>query len=619
MKTILLFLFIILNLYSKNILILNSYRESFEWTKMQNDTIIETLKNSNIPELKIYTEFMDTKIFKPTPKREKNILNYYINKYENLAFDIIFITDDNALNFIRKYKNNPLFKKAKVFFSGINNISLSEKLDKNTYAGIFEKKNPRGNLKIAKKAVKNLKTVYLVSDDSLTARKEIVFYKKEFAEFKNINFIYLNDSNIYDILNSLVSFDKNSVMMLLVFFGFEKDKKHISYRKVLKLLSKVYTNPMLTHTSIYAKIKESNIIGGECTDANMQGIISSKKALKYLNGTPLKNIGFDMEHGNRVYFNVLNLEKFGLSVDDFDIKNPVLLNVPTSFYQKYKYEVNIFIFIMIIIILFLVILAGKNRKLKLNARKINKLNSSLNDKIQKALNENMKQLELLQQQSKLASMGEMIGSIAHQWRQPLNALAINLQNLEDDYEEGLINEEFLENFVEKNMKIINFMSKTIDDFRNFFKTDKEKKNFSVKSAINEVIMIQSAQLSNLDIEITIKGDDFMLYSYESEFKQVILNIINNAKDAIEKNGKIDIILKDKTVIIKDNGSGIPKELLNRIFEPYFTTKEQGKGTGIGLYMSKIIIEDHMNGKIEILSNPEEKKTEVVITFPKQEI
>jgi len=619
MKKILLFLFIILNLYSKNILILNSYRESFDWTKIQNDTIIETLKNSNIPELKIYTEFMDTKIFKPTPKREKNILNYYINKYEGLAFDIVFITDDNALNFIRKYKNNPLFKKAKVFFSGINNISLSEKLDKNTYAGIFEKKNPRGNLKIAKKAVKNLKTVYLVSDDSLTARKEIVFYKKELAKFKNINFIYLNDSNIYNILNSLVTFDKNSVMMLLVFFGFEKDQKHISYRKVLKLLSKVYTNPMLTHTSIYAKIKESNIIGGECTDANMQGVISSKKALKYLNGIPLKDIGFDMEHGNRVYFNVLNLEKFGLSVDDFDIKNPVLLNVPTSFYQKYKYEVNIFIFIIIIIVLFLVILAGKNRKLKLNARKITKLNSSLNDKIQEALNENMKQLELLQQQSKLASMGEMIGAIAHQWRQPLNALAINLQNLEDDYEEGLINEEFLENFVEKNMKIINFMSKTIDDFRNFFKTDKEKKNFSVKSAINEVIMIQSAQLSNLDIDITIQGNDFMLYSYESEFKQVILNIINNAKDAIEKNGKIDIILKDKTVIIKDNGGGIPKELLNRIFEPYFTTKEQGKGTGIGLYMSKIIIEDHMNGKIEILSNPEEKKTEVVITFPKQEI
>ena len=614
MKKVLLILLFFIHLYSKDILVLNSYRESFEWTKIQNDTIVKNLQQANIPNLKIYTEFLDTKIFKPTPQREKDTMEFFSKKYNGIEFDIVCTTDDNALNFIRKYKDQKLFKKAKVFFSGVNNLSLSNELDKETYAGIFEKKNPKGNLYLAKKAVKNLKTVYLIADDSLTARKEVKFYKKELSEFKDIKFVYLNDMDFYHILNSLVNYDKNSVMMLLVFFGFEEDGRHITYKKVLKLLSNVYKNPMLTHTSIYAKSKDSNIIGGECSDAITHGNVSSKKALEYLNGKKMSELGFDMENGNRVYLNVINLHKFGLKVEDFDVKNPVLLNQPTTFYQKYKFEVNIFIFVTVLIFIFLIVLANKNRNLELQSKKIKKLNSSLNKKIKKALMENTKQLELLQQQSKLASMGEMIGAIAHQWRQPLNALAINLQNIEDDYEEGLVDEEFLEEFVKRNMKIVNFMSKTIDDFRNFFKTDKKRNNFSVKDAINEVIMIQKAQLSHNNIEITLKGEDFTLYSFENEFKQVILNIINNAKDAIKNNGKIEITISDNKIVIEDTGGGIDESIIHRVFEPYFTTKEQGKGTGIGLYMSKIIIEEHMKGKLNIISLKDKGKTRVEILF-----
>ena len=149
------------------------------------------------------------------------------------------------------------------------------------------------------------------------------------------------------------------------------------------------------------------------------------------------------------------------------------------------------------------------------------------------------------------------------------------------------------------------MSQTIDDFRNFFKVDKEKKDFSIKDAISTVLSMQSGVLKNNNINIEITGSEFIFYGLKSEFQQVILNIITNAKDALLQNNiknptiKIDIDKQSKTISISDNAGGIPKDIIDRVFEPYFTTKEQGKGTGIGLYMSKMIIEENMQGALEV--------------------
>ena len=227
----------------------------------------------------------------------------------------------------------------------------------------------------------------------------------------------------------------------------------------------------------------------------------------------------------------------------------------------------------------------------------------LQQKIKEALEQNTKQLEILQQQNKMASMGEMIGAIAHQWRQPLNEIGISIQNTKYDFRNGEIDEKYIKEFIDENRKVIEFMSKTIDDFRGFFRVDKEKKDFNVKEAIEKVVNMQSAQLKDHQISLDISGDDFDIVNLESEFQQVILNIISNAKDALIENKiqnpKIEIVLKDNSVYIKDNGGGIPKDIIERIFEPYYTTKEQGKGTGMGLYMSKMIIEDNMGGGLYV--------------------
>jgi len=209
--------------------------------------------------------------------------------------------------------------------------------------------------------------------------------------------------------------------------------------------------------------------------------------------------------------------------------------------------------------------------------------------------------DMLLRQSKLAAMGEMIGAIAHQWRQPLNALNINIENLEDDYEDKMIDAEYIDDFITDQTDTIHFMSKTIDNFRNFFRIDKGKEVFSIKKAKDSIFSIQSAQLNSHNIFFDIKGEDFTINGFNNEFQQVILNIVSNAKDAIIsndiKNGYISVSIDKGIIKIKDNGGGIPEDTIDRVFEPYFTTKDQGDGTGMGLYMSKMIIEDNMNGMI----------------------
>ena len=236
-------------------------------------------------------------------------------------------------------------------------------------------------------------------------------------------------------------------------------------------------------------------------------------------------------------------------------------------------------------------------------KELNDLNENLENLVHEKTQENMKQLEAMQEQSKMASMGEMIGAIAHQWRQPLNEIGIAIQNLKYDYEDGLVDEEFLNKFIASNKEVIKFMSSTIDDFRNFYRVDKMKELFDVRDAINKTLSLQMAQLANNNIAIYIDGESFEIDGFRNEFLQVVLNIINNAKDALlekkAQNAKIVIGLDDRVVTIRDNAGGIPDEIKERIFEPYFTTKEQGKGTGMGLYMSKMIIEENMNAALSV--------------------
>lgn len=224
----------------------------------------------------------------------------------------------------------------------------------------------------------------------------------------------------------------------------------------------------------------------------------------------------------------------------------------------------------------------------------------------KLVSERQKHEQLLIQQSKMAAMGEMLGNIAHQWRQPLSHLSGIFMDLESAYLFGELNQKYIQNSVGEANDTIEYMSSTIDDFINFFNPNKPKEYFPINRAINRAIKIihSSLEFHNISLHVNVKGE-FKIYGYENEYAQVVLNIISNAKDIlVEKkvaNPEIKITLflhESRTCLsVQDNAGGIPDENKTKIFEPYFTTKH-GYGAGIGLYMSKIIIEKNMNGQIQ---------------------
>ncbi|MGE4295261.1 MAG: PAS domain S-box protein [Campylobacterales bacterium] len=236
--------------------------------------------------------------------------------------------------------------------------------------------------------------------------------------------------------------------------------------------------------------------------------------------------------------------------------------------------------------------------------------------------EHKMQEQLLIQQSKMAAMGEMIGAIAHQWRQPLNAVGLRVQGIKLDYEYNELTQERLDTAVRGVMEILMHMSATIDDFRNFFKPDKAPQSFDLVAAVKSAAALLEAQMTHngIRIEFEVEGNPPPLrHGYPNEFKQAVLNLLSNAKDAIVENrakgGRIRIRFENRgervRVSIADNGGGIPETVKEKIFEPYFTTKEPGKGTGIGLYMSKMIIERSLSGRLE--ANNIDGGAEFVIT------
>ncbi len=229
-------------------------------------------------------------------------------------------------------------------------------------------------------------------------------------------------------------------------------------------------------------------------------------------------------------------------------------------------------------------------------------------RLKNEINKNLANEKLLNEQSKNASLGEMIGNIAHQWRQPLSAIttvasAIQLNNRLDTLEK---------NDIEKNMQIVinkaNYLSETINTFRNFLKEDKETKDFVLENLIKKSIEIIGATLKDHHIKLLMNIDyenTTRLIGVESELSQVIINIINNAKDIlISKNIetpwiKLDLLKSEKriTITIEDNAGGMDKEVLPKIFDPYFTTKHQSQGTGLGLHMSYRIVTKSFRGNL----------------------
>lgn len=293
-------------------------------------------------------------------------------------------------------------------------------------------------------------------------------------------------------------------------------------------------------------------------------------------------LDFSKEHYQKVIASLFGLERF------LKAMVPFLL----------------FIF-MIMLIVIRIDKARESEKIKVQ-KALEELNLTLEERVVHEVEKNRQKDQQLIQQSRLASMGEMISMIAHQWRQPLSAISSTVQGLHlkltlQKFDEAL--------FIEKLSDVIRYaqyLSQTIDDFRQFFKPSKAKNKVSLEEVIEKVLDIIRVSLENKRIALSMDyRSNESLMTYANELMQVLLNLIKNAEDVLMEN-KIEnpwikiVTLKDEHSLIleiSDNGGGIPESVIERIFDPYFSTKNKKDGTGLGLYMSQKIIEEHCGGSL----------------------
>ncbi len=279
-----------------------------------------------------------------------------------------------------------------------------------------------------------------------------------------------------------------------------------------------------------------------------------------------------------------------------DEVNEVLIKKKEQIDEKFEaYLENIFIIAIFLTLLLLFISMYISKFLE------NKFNNYKKELEKKQM--------ILYQQSKMAAMGEMIGNIAHQWRQPLSTISAAASGVLVSKNLGVLEDSLLDNSLKKINTSAQYLSKTIDDFRNFFNPDKIKDIFSLKDTIKATLELVSAQFNSQNILIIEKIEDIKINSYENELIQALINILNNARDELKNKENdldkklifIDIYKHNKSLIIKikDNAGGVKEENIDKIFKPYFSTKKESQGTGIGLYMTEEIIAAHLNGKISV--------------------
>lgn len=247
------------------------------------------------------------------------------------------------------------------------------------------------------------------------------------------------------------------------------------------------------------------------------------------------------------------------------------------------------------------------RALDISTKELQDLNDNLEKKILEEVEKNIEKDKQLLSQSRSASMGEMIGNIAHQWRQPLSAISSTCSSLLLQKQLGLASDDDIKNSYNKILEYTDFLTQTIEDFRDFFKQDKELEEFLISEYLQKTLSIIESSYKNSNIKIVEHKieDETLTNGFPNELTQVFLNIFNNAKDILvdkeESHKEVHIYYSQSDdyniVSILDNGGGVPNNIKDEIFDPYFTTKHKAQGTGIGLYMCKQIVEKHNKGKI----------------------
>ena len=425
---------------------------------------------------------------------------------------------------------------------------------------------------------------------------------------ENINHALKNDSNKIDLLESYLNLFITSRYKDI--YVLEKDPLSQKYQFLLDGSDDI--NEKSEFCEEYEPLEKEKF---DTLYTSKKSLFFSHKKLESLWMTYLKPV---MQNGEVIAIIVVDF-----SMEDYQIIEKSLENLNIIFEDAIWF----FSFIFLTILWFSYVdvnrekekneiykgLKRKTQELKEESVKVHNLNTTLEVRVEEALIQNRKKDQQLLEQSRLAQMGEMLSMIAHQWRQPLAAISATSAALELKAKLNKSNKEIIINSAQNISSYSQHLSNTIDDFRDFFKPNKEQKEIVLTDIVNSVLNIVKTSIQNQDITLLSEfNTDAKVLTYPNELKQVVLNLIKNAEDIllekkIEKPFIKVLTYADENNFIlevSDNAGGVPDAIMEKIFDPYFSTKHEKNGTGLGLYMSQTIINKHCDGKLSVFNNTE---------------
>ena len=503
---------------------------------------------------------------------------------------VLLTTKDSGIDSFNKFENKKLMRtKDDGSEVSIKAMLASSKIDVKSIAQVEHSHNIYDLIdkKVDIISAYTSKAPYILQKEQI---KYNIFYPKDYGFDMYSDFLITNIDKYNNDYNIVEKFKKAS----------------------LKGWEYAYNNIEKSVDIIFEKYNTQNISKDELIfEAN------ELKKLSYLNNNKLGDM--KQEKVQRIYdlYNVMGYINSEFKIDNF-IGYDKKSRLEKWLYSKFEEHFNLSFLWKLILIIFIITAIFVYRQyfiIKLNKRlknlvniKTNRLkimNKKLATRIKKELDKHQEKDRILAQQQKMVAMGQMIENIAHQWRQPLSVISTSASGLKLKKQLNILEDEELIKSIDKIVDTAKYLSDTIDDFRYFFKPQKDKTKFSLAKNIEKSLSFLEATLKENSIKVEFDYEDIDIIAYETELIQVFINIINNSKDAfIEKKIEDRVIFisikkfPNRILIeIKDNAGGVEEDILDKVFEPYFTTKHQYNGTGIGLYMSNQIIKTHLNGDI----------------------
>lgn len=578
----------------QNILIINSYHRGFVWS----DLVIEGIESAIYKNQNNYINvlYMDSKRINTDEYYDK-LTELYKIQLKNQKYDLVIAVDNFAYEFVLE-KYSELFTDEPILFSGLERFDYRRVVKKNLedrVYGVFEKRAFEDIFSIISTMIPNLKKLYVINDLSKNGEDSLPFIEEAIDQYKDKFQIELIRSSTIEELNTMFAEKTANEAVFFVRFYNDKDGNMHSYNEIASMINKSNLPVFVTDTLFIDK----GAIGGKLVLIRELGKLTGDIALDIIEGrskTPFTTTADSYSY----MFDKNKLNQFNLS--PYSLNRPVnVINLPETFFDKHRDFINfVFVLTPVFAVLFLILLYNILKRLD-SEKKLAYVEMEKN-----------KHKQFVIQQSKLAEIGEVFSSIAHQWKNPLVEISTIAQEQAFTHKDKKSNK-----FVEEIMAQVKFMTETINAFQRFIMPSSEKVTFNMEEAINSTIKIieHTIKYSYLDIIIDkSKAKNLVVFGYKNEFMQTLLNIINNAKDQIleqkkrgfAKKGQIKFYMynEQKNIILEicDNGGGVKEWMLDKIFEEYFTTKINGHG--IGLYMSKLIIEDKMGGKIEAFNKDE---------------